>query len=238
MSFLHLCTGILCHSSFSSYARSQIWRTPSPRCCFKMFYGIESWIHCCSLQTSPVLCLKPFLGPFWSLLWVILLPEDLMETRRSETRPCIMLQNSLVVFRFYDAMQAVEVPSARGSKAAPIYLNFHCVWRQGTFSFLWWPHYIFCKRYSHVLYQKGLFWSHLTTGCSPRRILSSSGNLASVLAVQSSFFSFRQRRIVQADTSVPFVQCVWKLIEVHFPPCTHFFNAVLHQFLFSVCIHF
>ncbi len=39
----------------------QIWRMPSPNCCFEIsplvFYGIQIWTHCWPFQNSPVLCL-------------------------------------------------------------------------------------------------------------------------------------------------------------------------------------
>ncbi len=39
----------------------QIWRMPSPTCCFQIspqvFYGIQIWTHCWPFQNSPALCL-------------------------------------------------------------------------------------------------------------------------------------------------------------------------------------
>ncbi len=39
----------------------QIWRMPSPNCCFEIspqvFYGIQIWTHCWPFQNSPALCL-------------------------------------------------------------------------------------------------------------------------------------------------------------------------------------
>ncbi len=40
----------------------QIWRMPSPNCCFEIspqvFYGIQIWTHCWPFQNSPALCLS------------------------------------------------------------------------------------------------------------------------------------------------------------------------------------
>ena len=90
----------------------------------------------------------------------------------------LQLQNSLVVFRFHDAMHTVKASGARSSKATPKHLWTSTMFdRRDQCSFLWRPHFIFFKQYNNVLYQKALLWSHLSTWRSPRRILASSGNV-------------------------------------------------------------
>ena len=44
------------------------------------------------------------------------------ETQLADTGPYIALQNSLVVFRFYDAMHTVQASGARSSKATAKHL--------------------------------------------------------------------------------------------------------------------
>ena len=61
------------------------------------------------------------------MLWFIVLLDDpwpwpITETQLSDTGPYIAQQNSLVVFRFHDAMHTVKASSARSSKATPKYL--------------------------------------------------------------------------------------------------------------------
>ena len=49
-------------------------------------------------------------------------PWPLTETQLSDTGPYIALQNSLVVFRFHDAMHTVKASGARSSNATPKHL--------------------------------------------------------------------------------------------------------------------
>ena len=110
-------------------------------------------------------------------------------------------------------------------------------------------HFVFCKHRDDVLHQKALIWSHLSTGHSPRRILTYSGVLwqtpvrlsyVSLSAVGSSWVSYHRTPFHLVDdewcklklsylVSESQLESVWQLIEVLSPPFEQSFAAIFNQ---------
>ena len=148
MSFLHLSNGILDHSYFVNCSRCfrfEVCLLPTVvlRSLHRCSMGFRSELIAGHFRTLQRFFLNHFCA-FWSMLWVIVLLEDpwpLTETQLSDTGPYIALQNSLVVFRFHDAMHTVK---ARSRKATPKHLwtstMFDCrdcvLFFEGSFCFL------------------------------------------------------------------------------------------------------
>ncbi len=129
MSFLHLSTGILDHSSFANCSRSFIFEG-----CLLPTAVLRS-LHRCSMRFRSGLIAGHFrtlqcfvCNHFWVLFEVfrvIVLPEDpwpLVETQLSDTGHYVAPQNSLVIIRFHDTVHTVKASSARSSKATPKHL--------------------------------------------------------------------------------------------------------------------
>lgn len=123
---LHLSTGILAHSSWA-YC-SICFRFEGcllQMACFSSFHrcsiGFRSGLIEGHLRT--VQCFsQPFLSVFGCVFWVVILLEDpwlATETKLSDTRQHISLQNALIVLRFHCGLHRFKTSCARCSKAAP-----------------------------------------------------------------------------------------------------------------------
>ena len=183
MSFLHLSTGILDHSSFANCSRCLRFEgcllpTAVLRSLHRCSMGFRSGLIAGHFRTLQRFVLNHFCVLFEVCFGSLSCwkTHDLWQRPSSDTGPYIALQNSLVVFRFHDAMCTVKAFGARRSKATPKHLWTSTMFdRRDRVLFFEGLIIVFCKQYRNVLYQKALLWSHLSTWRSPRRILASSG---------------------------------------------------------------
>ncbi len=198
MSFLHLSTGILDHSSFANCSGSFRFEgcllpTAVLRSLHRCSMGFRSGLIAGHIRT-----LQRFVcNHFWSVFWVIVLLEDpwpLMEMQLSDIGHCVAPQNYLVIIRFHDTVHTVKTFSTRSSKATPKHL-----WTTPMFDCRDCVLFFFCKQCHDVLYQKALLLSRLSTVRSPRRIVVLSHKFwqtpvllfyAFVSAVVSSWVSY------------------------------------------------
>ncbi len=179
MSFLHLSTGILHHTSFANCSR--LFRFEG---CLLPTAVLRS-LHWCSMgfRSGLIAGLFRTLQHFvcnhsWVLFEVCFGSLSCWKTHDLWWR-CSFLtlatyvapQNYLVIIRFHDTVHTVKASSARSSKATPKHLWTSTMFDCRGCSFLWRPHFFFCKQCHDVLYQKALLLSHLSTVRSPRRIV-------------------------------------------------------------------
>ncbi len=126
MSFLHLSTGILDHSSLANCSSSFRFEG-----CLLPTAVLRS-LHMCSmgfrsgLIAGHIRTLQGFVcNHFWSVFRVIVLLEDpwpLVEMQLSDIGHYVAPQNYLVIIRFHDTVHTVKTFSARSSKATPKHL--------------------------------------------------------------------------------------------------------------------
>ena len=251
MHFLHLSTGILDHSSFancSRYLRFEGCPLPTSvlRSLHRRSLGFRSRLIACHFRTLQHFVLNYFCEVCFGSLscWK---SHVLTETQLSDTGPYIALQNSLVVFRFHDALPTVKASGARSSKATPKHL-----WTT-----------MFDPR-DRVLFFEGLIsfsallWSHLSTWRSPRRILAFSGKFLAntslaflcpcqqwgppgsptiashLIQMQTDTASWHCELTLLYPVSAGQLEIVWKLIDVLYPPFKQSFVTIFHKCFSSV----